>query len=91
MATETSMPKIWDLIYSGLAGSIRGSSCTICTVGVMNAMSEELFLKNLLLALLYILRWQYANFPVAKSAWQKQWGTMGEQEEARDLGFSCDQ
>ena len=40
---------------------------------------------------LYILRSQYANFPAAQSAWRKQWGTMGEQEEARDVGFSCDQ
>jgi len=55
MATETVMPKIWDLDYSGLAGSIRESFCSIYTFGVMNAMSEKLFLKNFSLALFLIL------------------------------------
>ena len=55
MAAETAMPKIWDLNYSGLAGSIRGLSCTIYTCRVMNAMSEEVFLKNFLLALFLML------------------------------------
>ena len=33
--------------------------------------------------LLHILRCQHANFPAAESAWRKQWGTKGEQGEAR--------
>ena len=44
-----------------------------------------------IIASLQILRCQHANFPAAQSAWQKQWGAKGEQEEARDVGFSCDQ
>ena len=56
------------------------------TVGVgVPACSGHRF-KNL-----HILRSQYANFPTAESAWRKQWGTKGEQEEVRDTGFSCDQ
>ena len=56
------------------------------TVGVGVPRLAGIHLKSL-----HILRCQHANFPAAKSAWRKQWGTKGEQEEARDVDFSCDQ
>ena len=57
------------------------------TVGGGSARVQRASFKKLL----HILRCQHANFPAAESAWRKQRGTKGEQKEARDVRFGCDQ